>query len=394
MISYREAQQIIISHANSFGTETIDLDEADGRVLAEDIFADRDYPPFNRSAMDGYAIRFEDWEKGIRNFEIQEVIFAGKIPYKELKSASAFKIMTGAAVPFPANTVIRKEDAVESGDIVSFNTEIVKEFKNIAQKGEDLKKGSLAVPAKTVCRPAVISTLATVGKSRIKVESLPKVALFTTGNEIKGLDEEISQVEIRNSNYYMLKSLLKEWNISPAIYRHLNDDNLELKNNIESALKSDIVILSGGVSAGDADFVPEVLEKLGVQKLFHKIAIKPGKPIWCGKMSQGPMVFALPGNPFSSFVTFKLFIDIFLRKSLGFETNTIFQSTFKGKKEKKTAFDEFFPVKFCDNGNKIEATRLNGSGDIRLGIDADALAIHPAEVDLISEGQLIRYYIL
>jgi molybdopterin molybdotransferase len=394
MISYQEAQKIITSHANSFGTETIDLNEADGRVLAEDVFADRDYPPFNRSAMDGYAIRFEDWEKGIRNFEIQEVIFAGKIPDKELKSAAAFKIMTGAAVPLPANTVVRVEDATESENVVSFNAEIIKEFKNIARKGEDLKKGSLAVPTKTVCRPAVISTLATVGKSRIKVESLPKVALFTTGNEVKALDEDISPVEIRNSNYYMLRSLLKEWNISPTIYRHLNDNHTELNNNIQSALKSDIVILSGGVSAGDADFVPEVLEKLGVRKLFHKVAIKPGKPIWCGKMDQGPMVFALPGNPFSSFVTFKLFIETFLRRSLGLEAMNIFQSTFKGKKEKKTIFDELFPVRFCDNGEKIAATQLNGSGDIRLGVDADALAIHPAEVDLISEGQLIRYYIL
>lgn len=394
MITYREAQNIIISKAKSFGIEIIDLNDADGRVLAEDIFADRDYPPFNRSAMDGYAIRHEDWEKGIRNFEVQEIIYAGNIPEKELNHGAAFKIMTGAAVPHPANTVIRREDSIESGTSVSFNINLLKEFNNVARKGEDLKKDALAITSNTKCTPAVISTLATVGKSKIQVEALPKVALFTTGNEVKDLNEKISDVEIRNSNYYMLKSLLKAWQITPAVHKHLNDNKTELENNIEKALSLDILILSGGVSAGDADYVPEVLENLGVKKLFHKVAIKPGKPIWCGKMPNGPIVFALPGNPFSSFVTYKLFIETFLRKSMGLDPLIPFQSIFHGQKTKKTTFDEFFPVKFCNSGTKVEATKLNGSGDIRLGIDADALAIHPSEVDQIIQDQEIHYYIL
>ncbi|MEJ6980454.1 molybdopterin molybdotransferase MoeA [Pedobacter sp. P351] len=392
MITYQEAQNIIASQAKSFGIEVIDLTEADGRVLAEDMFADRDYPPFNRSAMDGYAIRHEDWIKGTRLFEIQEVIYAGNIPEGELNQASAFKIMTGAAVPYPANTVIRREDSVESGNKVSFNIDSLKEFKNIARKGEDLKKAELAIAANSLCTPAVIGTLATIGKSKVPVEALPKVALFTTGNEVKNLNEEVSDVEIRNSNFYMLKSLLKGWQIKPLIYKHLADSKTELKDSIEKALHLDILILSGGVSAGDADFVPEVLESLGVKKLFHKVAIKPGKPFWCGKMPEGPIVFALPGNPFSSFVTFKLFIETFLRKSAGLPSQIPLKSFFHGKKDKKTNLDEFFPVKFCNSGTKVEATKLNGSGDIRLGLDADALGIHPSDIDLLIEGQEIQYF--
>ena len=392
MITYQEAQNIIASQAKSFGIEVIDLNNADGRILAKDMFADRDYPPFNRSAMDGYAIRHEDWINGIRIFEVQEVIYAGNTPERELNQASAFKIMTGAAVPYPANTVIRREDSVESGNKVSFNIDSLKEFKNIARKGEDLKKADLAIASNSLCTPAVIGTLATIGKSKIPVEALPKVALFTTGNEVKNLNEEISDVEIRNSNFYMLKSLLKGWQITPVVYKHLADSKTELKDSIEKALHLDILILSGGVSAGDADFVPEVLENLGVKKLFHKVAIKPGKPFWCGKMPEGPIVFALPGNPFSSFVTFKLFIEPFLRKSAGLTPQIPLKSFFHGKKDKKTNLDEFFPVKFCNSGTKVEATILNGSGDIRLGLDADALGIHPSDIELLIEGQEIQYF--
>lgn len=392
MLTYKEAQEIIIAQAKSFGVEIINLNDADGRVLAEDIFADRDYPPFNRSAMDGYAIRLEDWINGTKAFEIQEVIFAGTIPSEELKPNAAFKIMTGAAVPLSANTVIRREDANESSNGVSFNISKLKEFQNIALKGEDLKRNSLAIKSNTICTPAIIGTLATLGKSLLKVETLPKVALFTTGNEVRDLNEPVSDVEIRNSNYYMLNSLLKAWKIKPTIYKHLNDNRQELKNNIEKAITTDIIILSGGVSAGDADYIPEILENIGTRKLFHKVAIKPGKPIWCGKISNGPIIFALPGNPFSSFVTFKVFIEPFLRESLGLPRILPFQSSFIGLKKKKTSFDEFFPAKLNNISTQLQATELNGSGDIRLGINADALAIHPAHIEQITNGQLIEYY--
>lgn len=394
MKTYLEALNIILSQAQSFGTEMIHLDDADGRVLSEDIAADRDYPPFNRSAMDGYAIMIQDWQQGIREFEIQEIIYAGASPSQELKPGAAFKIMTGAAVPFPANAVIRKEDCVQTGNQVSLTIENLKEFQNVARKGEDLLQGDIALPAQTSCSPAAISTLATLGKSEIQVTALPKVALFTTGNEVKPLGAEVSDTEIRNSNYYLLRSLLKKWKITPSVYRHLPDDVTELRDHIENALDTDIIIMSGGVSAGDADYVPEVLESLGVEKLFHKVSIKPGKPIWCGKAPGGPIVFALPGNPFSSFVTFKIFVESFLSKSMGLNPPRQLEGVFRGEKRKKTNFDEFFPVKFSESGKELETTSLNGSGDIRLGINANALAVHPAATDTLREGQIIPYYIL
>lgn len=392
MITYREAQHIILSEAGSFGVESVALEDADGRVLAEDVFADRDYPPFNRSAMDGYAIVFEDWKSGIREFEVLETIYAGSTPSKKIESGCAFKIMTGAAVPAPADTVIRREDSLASGTRISFVTDNVKAFQNIARKGEDLEKGHLAIQAHTLCTPAVISTLATLGRPSVKVEALPKVALFTTGNEIKALNAVLSDVEIRNSNYFLLRSLLKAQLVAPAIYQHLPDDPQQIATTIRQALDTDVIIMSGGVSAGDADYVPQVLEQLGVKKLFHKVAIKPGKPIWCGKAENGPMVFALPGNPFSTFVTFTIFVLPFLKKSLGLPPLTQAKGNLNNSKAKKTSFDEFFPIKFVDNAENVQATGLNGSGDIRLGIDADALGIHPAEEDTLPKGHSVQLY--
>jgi len=392
MISYKEAQHIISLEAKSFGTEIIRLNDADDRILAENIFADRDYPPFNRSAMDGYAICFQDWENGWREFEVQETIYAGKTPQKDLKTGAAFKIMTGAAVPLSANCVIRKEEATESNSKVSFQANSLLKFQCIAQKGEDLKKDALAIPAHSICSTTVISTLATLGKSKIKVETLPKVALFTTGNEVRTINDTLSDVEIRNSNFYMLKSMLQAWKIKPSLYKHLSDNKSELTANISKAFKCDIIILSGGVSTGDADHVPEILENLDVKKLFHKVAIKPGKPIWCGKIPEGPMVFALPGNPFSSLVTFKLFIEAFLKKSLGLNDLLSSQSFFKGTKKKKTALDEFFPARFTNSDTQLEETELNGSGDIRLGNNADVLALHPKSSEVLNDLDIVEYY--
>jgi molybdopterin molybdotransferase len=312
MLNYKEARQQIISLAKSFGTETIGLEDADGRVLSEDIYADRDYPPFNRSAMDGYAIHTNDWEAGIRNFKLQQVIYAGQSEQANLSPGTCYKIMTGAPVPLSANAVIRREDAVQIDDAVSFNVEIVNPFQNIAKQGEDIKSGGHILDAHHRCTPVIISLLASLGKNRIKVEKLPKVAVFTTGDEIVDPGSAITANQIRNSNQYLLKSLLNKWLIKPVVNGHIIDNKTQLINKLSQVLDFDLIITCGGVSAGDADYLPDVLTGLGVKKLFHKVAIKPGKPIWCGQMPNGGLVFALPGNPFSCMVTFKLFIEAFL----------------------------------------------------------------------------------
>ncbi|WP_448698783.1 molybdopterin molybdotransferase MoeA [Mucilaginibacter sp. AW1-3] len=394
MLTFTEAQRIITALSRSFGQEEIALADADGRVLAEDIYADRDYPPFNRAAMDGYAINVADWESGNRNFGVQQIIYAGESATQELAQGACYKIMTGAPVPPSANVVIRREDAMQTGDIVSFTVESVKPWQSISRQGEDMLKGDLILPKGTKCTFAAISILASLGKSIVQVQRLPKVALFTTGNELVEVGMPVSDIQIRNSNQYLLRSLLKKWQINPALCKHVFDDKEQLKSALSEALNCDIIITCGGVSAGDADYLPEVLAGLGVKKLFHKVAIKPGKPIWCGQMPNGGVVFALPGNPVSCMVTFKLFIETYLTACLGTGVNKTIVLPFKGNRTHTANLDEFFPVSISGEPASAQAITINSSGDIRLGLHADAFAHHSVDIDELSDGTVVNCYLL
>jgi molybdopterin molybdotransferase len=418
MIDYREAQKIVNQQAHSFGTEKIGLEEADGRVLAEPILADRDYPPFNRSTMDGYAIRFADLKKNIRAFRIVETIYAGAAATRPALPGECYKIMTGAPVPDGMDVVIRREEVSEQDGIMTANPGIGPDpgagpdekrpfpnvekrpspngewrpFLNIASQGEDMRSGEAVISGPCICEPPVIGLLASLGKTELRVQVLPRVALLTTGDEVVPADIRPGNIQIRNSNRWLLQSLLKGKGIGVSLYQHAPDDPSVLKDCIQSALTSDILILCGGVSAGDADYVPSVLEGLGIKKLFHKMAIKPGKPTWCGIAPSGTMVFALPGNPFSCLVNFVLLIQPFLQACFGLVHAAPAGLPLGSFKKKKTPLDEFFPVRLHGSPGRLLPAPLNGSGDIRLGLSANALALHPADSGDLEEGASVLYY--
>ena len=391
MLSYLEAQQIIKSCAHSFGTEKVLLDDALGRVIAEDVFADRDYPPFNRSAMDGYAIRAEDLQNGVKLFYIVDTIYAGGTTNKILAIGECYKIMTGAAVPLSANAVIRKEDAEQNEGCVSFLIGEIKAFQNIARRGEDIMKGDLVLHKSEKCNPAITGLLASVGKHNPLVELLPTVAIVTTGNEVIELGKALDELQIRNSNLHVLQALLKSWNIKPSYHEHAVDDPEKIFSVLERALEFDVVIVSGGVSAGDADYVPSVLKQLGVRQLFHKVAIRPGKPFWCGHKER-TMVFALPGNPLSCLVTFTLFIRHYLESCFGLSSSLLSMPIAEERKQ-RVKLDEFFPVQIKGNPSQFHPISFNGSGDIRLGFEAHAFAIHPADKTQLKKGEIINSYL-
>lgn len=387
MISYQKALEIIQSKAKSFGTEEVHLDDALDRILAEDIFANRDFPPFNRAAMDGIAIHIQDLEKGISSYHITETIYAGDNSFKKLASGECYKIMTGAAVPESANIVIRNEDILFENGTAKLNIDSYKIYQNIAQKGQDLKEGELVLQQASQINTAKIGLLAALGKHTLQVQKLPQVAVLTTGNEVVPVHQTASATQINNSNLHLLKALLKKLGINPLKAEHLADERDSIKAAIENALSADIIILNGGVSAGDADFIPEILEELGIQKLFHKVAIRPGKPIWCGYLNN-KTVFALPGNPFSCLVTFKIFVEPFIFSCLGIP-NLNEQLPLGFTRTGKTSLDEFFPV--FNNQKELQYLPINGSGDIRLGLQANAIAWHPAEITDLEKGELVFF---
>ncbi len=391
-ITYTQALEIILANTQSFGKELIDLDDSLNRVIAENVFADRDYPPFNRSAMDGIAIDSKDIENNITQFTIIKTIYAGEACDLILKPGQCFKIMTGAAVPLCADVVIRIEDVTLNQQTASIKLNNIKPFQNIATKGQDIKNNEMAIAEGTKISPAIIGLLATLGKSKVQVNKMPKVAIITTGGEVKPISHKVSDVQIRNSNLHVIKALLKQNNIAPIFCQHIIDDEKLLEAGIKNYLDVDILILCGGVSAGDADFVPSVLANLGVQKLFHKVAIKPGKPIWCGKKPNSAMVFALPGNPFSCLVTFTIFIQSYINKCVGLPPKANKTLPLNNHRSQKTKFDEFFPAIINHQNQTLNSVAINGSGDIRLGLQANALALHPASIGEINKNAMLLYW--
>lgn len=392
MISFSEAQNLVKEQARSFGKEKILLDDAPGRVLNETIVADRDYPPFDRAAMDGYALSFSDWEKGTRSFTIREIIYAGSNETSPIASGECYKIMTGAAVPGSANAIIRKEDVMEDGNAISCSAETLSLYQHIARKGEDLKIDQRVCSAPVLCTPSVIGMLASLGRDEVTVERLPSVSIITTGNEIVNIDAPVHPVQIRNSNRHVLKALLKKWNIIPVYCTHVNDELNEIGDALGNALKNDIIIMCGGVSAGDADYTPEALTSLGIRNIFHRVLIRPGKPIWFGKHDAGAVVFALPGNPFSCIVTFKLFVELFLSYSFGLGQPDHLALPLKGSRIKKTSLDEFFPVRIAGAPSYVETISFNGSGDIKASLGAQAIAWHPYELTEMAAGSILTCY--
>lgn len=388
---YTEAQEILSSHAKSFGKETIPLDQAFGRVLQERIIADRDYPPFNRAAMDGYAFRLEDFQQGIRRFKIAATIFAGQSPGTALAAGQCYKIMTGAATPLDADAIVRREDTEEGSEEVTIRIDTVQPFQNIARRGEDLRERNTIIDKPLVIAPAVISLLAAIGKQSIVVEKLPRVAIITTGNEVRPIEEAVSEVKIRNSNVWLLRSLLAKQGIHPFSVQHIPDDPQLLQKGFQEVLDADIIIASGGVSAGDADFVPGVVESLGVKKLFHKLMIRPGKPIWCGSLPGKGMLFGLPGNPLSSMVTFTLFVQRYLYTCYGIQAPATLTLALEQERTKKNPLDEFFPVQLVNGSASVKGVPFNSSGDIRTALFADGLARHHRDKPVIQKGELVEY---
>ena len=389
MINYSEALELLQQNLINLGTETLDLLETTNKYLAEDILADRDYPPFNRSAMDGYAVNSEWYNKlDQKSLVSQGTCFAGEAFSKTIDSSRALKIMTGAPVPDGLDAVIKIEETNGGCDIIEFSPPRINSYQNIAKKGEDASKGDAVLTSGTQLTPNNLQVLATLGVSKVKVKKTPSVAILTTGDEVKDIEESVDWFQIRNSNKYSLLSSLKSLEIDVISCDHVNDNENELSSKLSEALKADIVLLTGGVSMGDADFVPQTLANQGIEKVFHKIAMKPGKPVWFGKNNQ-TAVFGLPGNSLSTFHCFHLLVSPYLK---------LIQGDNEGKKAisipllnaiKPARIDRFFP--FTISNGQAEVKLFNGSGDITASQETDGIIYLPKEQSF-ETGDLMTCY--
>lgn len=314
--SVRDAQVCVLRHATRRETEVVRLEASLGRVLAEEILANRDQPPYDVSAMDGFALRSADLAATPATLTVIEDIKAGDMPSKVVEAGQCSRIMTGAPVPPGADAVIRVEGTQTLADGRVVIGDAVKPGNDVRRLGESMRNGQVVLTAGAEITPGVVGVLATVKRSRMQVYRRPSVAILSTGDELEGLHEPVDPYKIPNSNSYALMAQTQALGIEPVLLGIARDDPRELAELLERGLESDVLLVSGGSSVGVHDRVRPTLEALGVITHFWRVEMRPGHPVTFGTTERG-MVFGLPGNPVSSMVCFEQFVLPALRRMMG-----------------------------------------------------------------------------
>lgn len=304
MITFEEAIAKVLEHAKPLPAELTRIEEAVGRMLLEEIRSGLDMPPFDKAAVDGYAVRAADLAEG-RELRCRGLVQAGEAFKGVVKPGDCVKVMTGAPVPAGADAMVMVEHTGERNGLVKFE-EGIKKGANIARRGEDIKKGQKILPRGTLLSISHIAVLAAVGRGRVRTGGLPRVSLVNTGGEIVPPGSRLGKNAIYNSNGPMLSALLRTDGVitAPVIVR---DEKKAMRAALAAGLKADILLISGGVSMGDYDLVPGVLKELGVKKVFHNVRIRPGKPMFFGVKGR-KLVFGIPGNPLANFLAYFAYI--------------------------------------------------------------------------------------
>jgi len=401
MISVKEAEELIFSHSSPSDSTLVDIRNIQGEVLRQPIVADRDYPPFNRVAMDGIAISYNSWSKGLRNFEIEACQKAGES--KKILSAGnkCLEVMTGATLPEGTDAVVRYEDVqITDGSAAIDGSINLKKMQNVHQQGTDCSKGDVIDNGCRILNAPYSAILAAVGSSKVQVSLRPVISVVSTGDELVGVNDTPSDFQIRQSNSDALISSLFANGFNNIQNFHLHDDEDEILSSLGDILdSSDVIIISGGVSKGKFDFIPGALKKLGVDEVFHKVRQRPGKPLWFGVTGDNKRIFGLPGNPNSALICLHRYILQSLWKSLGFDWNTqsgrpyaVLEEDFRFDKELTC----FLPVlvTYRENGTIMAAPiTFNGSGDFTSLAKSSGFIELGEEKNYFEKGQAFPLYL-
>jgi molybdenum cofactor synthesis domain-containing protein len=397
MIPVNKALKIITRETPTLGIERIALEDSIGRVLGEDIVANSDLPPFDRSQMDGYAVKAADTKDAPVTLKLVGESAAGRGWRKVLKSGEAVRIMTGASVPAGADAVQKLEVAREDGDTVTL-LEPTEKGRFIVPKGKEVKRGRTVLKIGERITAANISIPAAFGYATVKVAKQPRVAIISTGTEIVDIKKKPGRDQIRNSNSIMLKALCEQAGATATVYPNVGDDISNLRSQISDAVRNaDILVTTGGVSVGKYDLTKLALTDLGAEIFFERVALKPGKPTVFGRLKKA-LVFGLPGNPVSAAVTFYLFVRkaILLMQSAGSSglelASAITAKPIKSTKER----DVYLPcsLEISDDGRlQVQPVNWHGSSDFIGFSHADALAIVPKGSN-IEAGEVVSILLL
>ena len=404
MISIDQAYELLDQNVVSLPIKTTELADCVGCVLAEAVSADIASPPHDKSVMDGFAVRSSDVSAGYKRLRIVETIIAGDWPKQPLSPGEAARIMTGAPLPVGADAVVMVEqtetEMAEQIEWVTLDVDSIAPEKHVLRRGINFCNGQTVFSAGHVVRPTDIGLLAEVGADKVVTGRKPSVAVLPTGNELVGCDQIPNRGQIRNSNGPMLIAMARSLGLDVSDLGVGRDDREELRTLIRRGLEHDLLILSGGVSSGTMDLVPEIFKELGVQEVFHKVFVKPGKPIWFGVLDHDQRrtcVFGLPGNPVSSLVGFQLFVRASIRKLMGGRINDWYAVTGELSQSHETRGDRptYWPGKWELDDNsvrKIKPLVWRGSSDLLALGEAEGLIFFQGETTDHPVGEHVLFY--
>ncbi|ABG58601.1 molybdopterin molybdotransferase MoeA [Cytophaga hutchinsonii] len=391
MISFDDAQKTVLSKKLETTPTQIPLLESIGNFYSADISADRNYPPFNRAAVDGIAFYWDGISPVKESYQIAGSIFAGEMWQKDIQAFECVWIMTGAPVPKQLNMLVRVEDISAQNNHIYFRKGLTfTRMQNIAKEGEDILKDTVVLTKGMRITPQHVSTLASLGYGFVPSYGFLTATILRTGNEITEPSTDVLAAwQIRDSNSFTIRSLLKDYPVTINM-RSAQDTMEALVTQIEAGKHSNILILTGGVSAGAADLVPEALLACGFTCHFHKVEIRPGKPIWFGTHPTGCIAFGLPGNPFSVQIGVKVFVEPFIRACFNNRDKTFIHKILTHERLKKISFDEFIVAD--ENIHGVCVKKHNGSGDISASLSSTGMIRHQAQKEKLEAGDTVDYY--
>jgi molybdopterin molybdotransferase len=409
MLSVQEALLSVLDEVQPLPPLRSGLGDALGLVLAEEIVSDIDSPPFDKALMDGFAVRSSDVQEGASSLRVIEQVNAGQVPSKRLAGGEAIQIMTGAPMPQGADAVVpveaTEQDLAEK--VVKVTLAHLPSGANVLRRGTSAKIGEKLMSAGRLLRPQELGALAELGRHELSIRPRPKVAVLATGDELVPIDHEPGPGQIRNSNETMLVAQIRRAGAEPVPLGIARDEPAHLRERILAGLRADMLLLSGGVSAGQRDLVPAALESVGVHPLFHMVDVKPGKPIWFGRIDpdlkpapesgQTPCyVFGLPGNPVSSMVCFELFARTALRRLRGVEPADP-QPVQAALAEPHTTRGDrpvYHPARLegTGSGPVVSLVRWQGSADLQGTVAANSMARFPPGEATFAAGSRVDVF--
>lgn len=392
MITFKEALQKVLGFPLVLGNELVPLMDSIGRYLDEPIYADRNFPPFDRVTKDGIAIQFDAVIGKVDNLSIENIASAGMAQCTLQDETACIEVMTGAVLPKRTDTVIMYEHLTIENNSVTIN-ETVTKGQNIHYEGGDESKGTQILSKGTKITPAEIGVMASVGKSNVLVKKVPRVCSIATGNELVDVDVLPEPHQIRKSNSLTMVSALSDLRIEGSSL-HLLDDKKSIEDGLSSALRqNDVLMLSGGVSKGKFDFIPDVMEALGVEQIFHRVAQRPGMPFWFGVHKEfNTVIFSFPGNPVSTFANYHLYFLPWLFRSWGIKIENQ-HAKLTVELEIQPPLTRFIQVSTHWQDSCLQVTPVleNGSGDLTSLSRADGFICLEPRKSVYKAGELVHF---